>query len=295
MDNKFIQQAENRMNKVLMEMEKLENMALHRLDISNDSISKMIDAIQIKINEAKKAYEDNQNKCVSASDKINRVYISKSTIGKINGEYDIKFVSNCEHLDNIKLKAKLIGNTIIELKRNLVAIITSTAVTVYSNKAICLSKSAKGLFSHTLFKTIDLSGVDTTGTINMSEMFYYSEATEIILNGIDTSKVEDMCFMLSCSNVQKIDLSSFNTSNVKNMDRMFAHSKLVELNINSFNTTNVSRMWAMFENTVIQELDLSNFYFDEGTYVLHMFSNCAAASNGKLIINNDFFKALASC
>ena len=62
---------------------------------------------------------------------------------------------------------------------------------------------------------IDLSGLDTSKTINMMQMFANSNAKTIDVSGFDTSNVTNMKWMfLNCCNLESLDLSSFDTSKV---------------------------------------------------------------------------------
>ena len=76
--------------------------------------------------------------------------------------------------------------------------------------------NAHGMFSglHNVEK-IDLSGLDTSKTINMMQMFANSNAKTIDVSGFDTSSVTNMKWMfLNCCNLESLDLSSFDTSKV---------------------------------------------------------------------------------
>lgn len=357
MDNKFIQLAENRMNKVLMEMEKLENMALHRPDISYDQISEYIDAIQNKINEVKIKFERSFG------------ILTGNIIEEIDGEYNFSVVSNCTEIEKIVTKSRLLGSDITTFEGGIVSVKSTGSVTLYSKYQIKLPVDAARLFSCTAFNKIDLTGIDASNTVNMERCFAFSNAKIIKFGEINTSNVTDMSYMFMSTNADIIDINGLVTDNVKNMDGMFLNAAVCELELKNFNTSNVESMasifsgldirtldissfdtskvrnmqsmfksscildiiWGefntsnvedmqwmfseihaermkletfdtanvrnmskMFSNADIEYLDISNFVFTNNTNVFAMFSGCKAAEQGNIVINHDFFKALAT-
>ena len=122
------------------------------------------------------------------------------------------------------------------------------------------NQDAKSMFSKINQDTshvqlIDLSGINTSKTKNMSFMFFSGTKLykKIKLDHIDTSNVEDMSYMFGTENVDNpididsIDFSHFNTSRVKNMQGMFHESFLPSIEIRNFNTENVANMSFMFK------------------------------------------------
>lgn len=65
----------------------------------------------------------------------------------------------------------------------------------------------------------------TTGTTNMSGMFYECESLQYLdVSGFDTSTVEDMSYMFAgCQALESLSLNGFNTTNVTDMSHMFDH------------------------------------------------------------------------
>lgn len=124
---------------------------------------------------------------------------------------------------------------------------------------------------------IDLSGIDSSRTVSMYEMFTRQSGESINFGNIDTSSVTDMALMFRQSSYRSLDLSSFNTANVTSMSNMFdeMHS-LAELNISSFDTTNVENMYEMFSATALTSLDLRHFNTANVTDMAGMFANCEA-------------------
>lgn len=78
------------------------------------------------------------------------------------------------------------------------------------------------------------------------------------------------------------------------MQSMFSKIHAERMNLETFDTANVRNMREMFSNADIEYLDISNFIFTNNTNVFAMFSRCKAAEQGNIVINHDFFKALAT-
>ena len=184
-------------------------------------------------------------------------------------------------------------------------------ITIGSNNTIHANPSSLGLFSNlTNVTSIDLSNMDTSGVINMSNMFSdntsltnitfgdnFNTANVINMSGMfknctilktidlssfDTSNATIMASMfMNCQGLQNLDLKSFNTSNVTNMLSMFYNcSSLTSLDLSSFNTSNVERMETMFYNcSSLTSLDLSNFNTSKITDMTYMFNRCKSLTN----------------
>ena len=120
-----------------------------------------------------------------------------------------------------------------------------------SNQLIPLNPNASQLFKNCgEFKTIDLSGFDTSSVTDMNWMFRdCSGLTSLDLSGLDTSSVTKMSSMFyGCRALTSLDLSSFDTSSVTNMRDMFKScSKLTKIYVSSaFNTNSVTNSLDMF-------------------------------------------------
>ena len=184
-------------------------------------------------------------------------------------------------------------------------------ITIGSNNTIYANPSSFELFSNlTNVTSIDLSNMDTSGVINMSNMFSdntsltnitfgdnFNTANVINMSGMfknctilktidlssfDTSNATIMASMfMNCQGLQNLDLKSFNTSNVTSMLSMFYNcSSLTSLDLSSFNTSNVERMEGMFYNcSSLTSLDLSNFNTSKITDMTYMFNRCKSLTN----------------
>ena len=118
-------------------------------------------------------------------------------------------------------------------------------------------------------KNISLSDLDTSKTIDMSEMFYYFVGL-INISNFDTSNVINMSNMFSgCQNLTNIP--NLNTSKVIDMRDMFSGCYNL-INIPNFNTSNVINMSSMFtrcENltNISSYLDMSKVTNLYGTFM----------------------------
>ena len=184
-------------------------------------------------------------------------------------------------------------------------------ITIGSNNTIYANLSSLGLFSNlTNVTSIDLSNMDTSGVINMFNMFSdntsltnitfgdnFNTANVINMSGMfrnctilktidlssfDTSNATIMVNMFKdCQGLQNLDLKIFNTSNVTSMLGMFYNcSSLTSLDLSNFNTSNVERMETMFYNcNSLTSLDLSNFDTSKVTDMTYMFNRCKSLTS----------------
>lgn len=143
------------------------------------------------------------------------------------------------------------------------------------------------------YKSIDLSGLDTSKVTNMKEMF--AQTTGIVhgrlenldVSNFDTSKVTNMDSMFAgCHALTKLDLSSFNTSKVTDMNGMFGFCVLLsELDVRNFDTSKVTNMNSMFWSCrYLPKIDVSSFNTSHVTDMQYMFSSCDSLT--KLDLSN---------
>ena len=112
-------------------------------------------------------------------------------------------------------------------------------------------ESAVAVFSFTKLKTLDLSGLDTSETKYMKNLFYFSTLLKSLdLSMLDTSKVTDMKGMFRQNYaLEHINFGkNFDTSNVTTMAYMFQScNKLQTPDLSAFDTAKVTDMSYMFE------------------------------------------------
>ena len=150
-------------------------------------------------------------------------------------------------------------------------LITSVAfVSENGQKAIAPADSSylfAGLYKA---KSIDCSGLDTSGATNMANMFAtrYSYA---FLEWYPSSLVS-------------VNLAGFDTSNVTDMSRMFSYDEaLTSLDLSGFDTSNVTDMGEMFVHcTGLASIDLSGFTTQDGVNASNIFSECYALKSLKI-------------
>lgn len=88
-----------------------------------------------------------------------------------------------------------------------------------------------GIFSETLFKSIDLTGVDCSKTRYLTDLFKGCKATEIILDNICTESMTDMSGAFSNIKLNRLDLSSLNCERLDTAYELLSNSSIDELNL----------------------------------------------------------------
>ena len=129
---------------------------------------------------------------------------------------------------------------------------------------------------------VDLRGLDTSNTENMSYMFancttLCKNGNTLNLTGLDTSNVTDMSYMFfGCSTAGQMDLSALDTSSVETMEGMFKLTSARGANPihTGWDLSNVKNMSSMFEETTVQTYDLSLWDLSNVENVSKMFANC---------------------
>ena len=108
-----------------------------------------------------------------------------------------------------------------------------------------------GIFSRcTNLTSVDLSGLDGSTAVDLSNMFYSCTALkQLDLSGLNTKFVSSMDSMFnSCRALESLNLSGIDTGHVTGMSGMFAGcSSLKGLDLSSFDTSRVANMSGMFE------------------------------------------------
>ncbi|MDE6061070.1 MAG: DUF285 domain-containing protein, partial [Clostridia bacterium] len=123
--------------------------------------------------------------------------------------------------------------------------------TVYSSfeYKVTSTSTANWFYGLENLASIDLYGLDTSSTSNMSGMFSgCASLTALDLSSFITTNVKDMSNMFNgCGAVYELDLSEFETQNVENMDGMFSGcSSLTSLDLSEFDTVRLRSMKSMF-------------------------------------------------
>ncbi len=199
---------------------------------------------------------------------------------------------------------------------------------VVARERIVLPEDAHGLFRALYLCTqMDLSGFDTSNTVDISCMFEQCNAlTELDLRTFDTRNVEsigmmfcacinlkqirfpgindagdfstdkatDMGYMFwCCQSLTQLDLRFFSTSNVESMEYMFYGCKqLKKLDID-FDTAKVENMGEMFSGcSCLEELDLSSFDTGSASRMGDMFMGCDSLAVVKLGTGFSFMGAM---
>lgn len=143
-----------------------------RLELQNLIKSKNIRVIGL---EKRKEFDKTQSK---VTDK--RAEVTRDIIKKVNCNKRLSF-KQTKKLNSIEIKAKIIGADFKYIGNNIYLVSQSDKITLVSKYEIHLTDSyfdekegrIVGLFNHTDFKSIDLTGVHTENMTNMYGMFSY--------------------------------------------------------------------------------------------------------------------------
>ena len=136
-------------------------------------------------------------------------------------------------------------------------------------------------------KINDIKGDDfvemrTLNHTNYSGLFYAYKGDSLDILGIDTwdtSNVTDMSYMFSkCSNLTSLNLSNFDTSKVTNMENMFSNCGIENYDFfNNWDFSKVTTANNMFSYSEAVNIDLSNWTInlDVSSYNIgQMFTGC---------------------
>lgn len=129
-------------------------------------------------------------------------------------------------------------------------------------------------------ETVDLSGLDTSGTQVMSWFFSGCRSLKSVdLSPLDTRAVINLNnFFSGCRSLKKIDLSPLKTSNLRQMDEMFQEcSSLESIDFTGFDSSQATKMGYMFYGcTSLKYVDLSPLDMSNNTSLAEMFANCTS-------------------
>ena len=157
-----------------------------------------------------------------------------------------------------------------------------SSVTV-SGTVVCGSNVSQMFRECESLQSVDLSGLDTSSTTDMSFMFFYcSRLRSADLSSLDTSNVTDMSYLFgSCYSLGSVDLSGFDTSSVTDMSGMFAYcSSLASLDLSGFDTSSVNDMAYLIGScSSLTSVDLSGFDTSSVTRMSGMFYKCSSLAS----------------
>lgn len=151
-------------------------------------------------------------------------------------------------------------------------------------------------------ESVDLGGINTVMTKNMSAMFQDVSALQHVnFANINTSNVEDLSYMFmnataltslnlsgwdvrnnttlykifhGCTGITHIDVSGWKNDKILTMDNLFQGlPHLNSINLAGFTTNNVETMVGMFASTPVSNLDLSSFNTSKVKNMRSMFMN----------------------
>lgn len=138
-----------------------------------------------------------------------------------------------------------------------------------------------GLFRNcSNLESIDLDGLDTSGTEVMSWFFYgCSSLASIDLSPLNTSRLINTNNMFTgCRSLKSLDLSPLDTPRLIQMDEMFQEcSSLESIDFTGFDTSNVTKMGYLFYGcSSLKYVDLSPLDMSRNTSLAEMFAYCTS-------------------
>ena len=127
---------------------------------------------------------------------------------------------------------------------------------------------------------VDMRGINTSRTKNMSQMFAYIKPYNHIellnLDDFSTESAENMYRMFAdnnyMSNANGLNLKGFKSNNVANMSGMFSDTIHTTLDLSHLDTSHVTDMSDMFKGTLASNINLTNFNTTNVTNMRNMFS-----------------------
>lgn len=121
----------------------------------------------------------------------------------------------------------------------------------------------------------------------MQAMFYgCSGLTSLDASNWNTSNVTTMeGIFMNCPNLKSLNTSGWDTSKVKGMASMFRNCGLTSLDLSHFNTSAVSSIFSCFaDSTSLTSLDLSNWDISNAKLYSGMFTGCSGLTS--ITLNN---------
>ena len=231
------------------------------------------------------------------------VKLTHSLIRKINCLKDLRFISvnNLDSFINRAKSTRAMIDSVEDCDGNKVYVVnTHRECIVCSDKTFELTDSypkhlqntminedtCEGAFQNTMFKSIDMSNIDTSHVTNMANLFSGAFAHKININNIDTSNVVNMSGMFRSTILNELNIENLDISKVKYMSAMFKGSDIKNLTMPGCKTTNLEWAMSMFQDFKSDgKLDLSMIKVKEilpcdiesRIRELHMLSNCRVA------------------
>lgn len=133
-----------------------------------------------------------------------------------------------------------------------------------SNLDTSLMIDMSQVFYNCRAKTLDLTSWDVSNATTMKQMFYMSQVQDLNITGWNTSNVTDMSQMFASSYAESLDLRALDTSNVTTMYSMFSYADAKYLDLSTWDTSNVTTMEQMFRYAdKLEHLDIRNFTFNK--------------------------------
>ena len=124
-------------------------------------------------------------------------------------------------------------------------------------------------FYLTNLEELDLTGVDTSKTKNMTHLFYYSKMISIDISDFDMQNVEQAYGMFAYSSIERLDMSNMDTRILKDMSYLCMYcSNLKYVNLNNIGSDEMLSVSDMFYGANnIEEIYMKNFNFGKVNHI----------------------------
>ena len=142
-----------------------------------------------------------------------------------------------------------------------------------------------------------LKNLDTSNTVEMSGMFWYSGIKTVDLSGLDTSKVTGMRSMFEgCRNLESVNLSGLNTSSLSTAYNMFNATGNVKVKWGGFDLSGVDA-FNMFYGSQIESVDWSDVKTSSTTNLYGAFCECDSLKTANMpnLKSSDFGYLFGFC
>ena len=124
-------------------------------------------------------------------------------------------------------------------------------------------------FSSSSLEYLNLSGVDTFKTKNMTQLFRNTKMTSIDISDFDMQNVEQAYGMFAYSSIERLDMSNMDTRSIKNIGQLCMKcTNLKYVNLNNAGSDDLSGMADMlYSSNNVEEIHMKNFNFGRLDYL----------------------------
>ena len=201
-----------------------------------------------------------------------RFYINKDITRKLNTETRLSFKSNVVNIETKMNKARLIGYDVRSLDEDTYAVRFKDTLTIYSSHQIALPINCYRLFSDTMFKEIDMHGLDASEVKYMMGTFQNMHNLEKLdMSNLKIPKLIslDSVFYDTISNV--VDMSGMYIPKARKLFQTFICAQINKLDMSNIDASHMYEIWGIFASLKSKTVDLSNFKIREDCRLVEVF------------------------